>query len=58
MLKGTVLGDFSVDDVKTKYYTGLPPYELLQVVFSIVTIGLLLLLKMGYAVFFSSSLWY
>ena len=32
--------DFLVDDVKTKYYTGRPSYELLQVVFSFVTIGL------------------
>ena len=29
-----------MDDVKTKYYTGLPSYELLQVVFSFVTIKL------------------
>ena len=40
-LRLKVIGDdFLVDDVKTKYYTGLPSYELLQVVFSFVTIGL------------------
>ena len=32
--------DFLVDDVKTKYYTGLPSNELLKAVFSFVTIGL------------------
>ena len=32
--------DFLVDDVKTKYYTGLPSYELLQAVFKFITIGL------------------
>lgn len=39
----TVFDDnFLVDDnVKTKYYTGLPSYELMQVVFSFVIIGLL-----------------
>jgi len=28
------------DDTKTKYYTGLPSYELLQVIFGLVIIGL------------------
>ena len=32
--------DFLVDDVKAKYYTGLPSNELLKAVFSFVTIGL------------------
>jgi len=32
--------DFLVDDVKAKYYTGLPSNELLKTVFSFVTIGL------------------
>jgi len=31
---------FLVDNAKTKYYTGLPSYELLQVVFKFVIIGL------------------
>ena len=31
---------FADDDAKTKYYTGLPSYELLKVMFSFVIIGL------------------
>ena len=54
-----VVGDeFLVDVVKTKYYTGLPSYELLQAVFKFVTIGLLVSFQKGPCSVFSSSLWY
>ena len=54
-----VIGDdFLVDDVKTKYYTGLPSYELLRVMFSFVTIGLPASFQNGPCSVFSNSLWY
>ena len=56
-LRLKVIGDdFLVDDVKTKYYTGLPLISCCRLCLALLPLDYLILFKMGHAVFFSNSL--